>query len=156
VAYSLGDFAFSNTFWQGVNGGGQPFIGRFDVHPLSRRTGWLEVELQRGRPMAAKLHPVRLKPNLTVVPHDARARQHEWLELCRLLQQEDYPQLFEAETIQAAQRDKWRMSKMRLLPRLKVKLLKYGCFPGACVEPDGRDWRDSLRMSNRAAFPSPA
>jgi len=148
VAYSLGDFLFSSMFWHGVNGSGKPFIAHYEVHPLSRRTGWLEVDLASGRAPVAHFRPAYLKRDLHVAPHETFSRRREWRQLNRLLERPNYQEVFGAEATHAASRGCWRMSGRRPLLRIWIKLLEYGCCPKASVEPDGADWRASYCRSS--------
>lgn len=141
VAYSLGDFLFSNTFWHGINGGGKSFLAHYQVHPLSRRTGWLEVELQANARPTATFHQATLRSDLTVLPDSRNSRLRSWAELNEMLALKDYEKLLEQEAMQAITREKWRMDGRRLWARIKIKLLQYGGIPEAVVEPDGKEWR---------------
>jgi hypothetical protein len=136
VAYSLGDFLFSNTFWHGTGGSGKQFLAHYDIHPLSRQTGWLDVELHSSGPPRARLETARLERSLQVTP--TRSGKFELLQhwFRQLLDEGRLDAAFEKELAEAHARERWRLSGRRWLTRLRIKLLQYGCFPGVHIEPD--------------------
>jgi hypothetical protein len=150
VAYSLGDFTFSSTYWHGVNGSGAPFLAHYEVHPLSRRTGWLEVELSPGRPPVGTFHPAYLRRDLTLAEHGSFSRRWQQQRLADSLASDGYQQRFEAESSTAARRERWRRDGRRVLPRCQLKLLEHGWLRGVSVEPDGQEWRSSFSRTRQA------
>ena len=140
VAYSLGDFMFSSTYWHGNNGHEQ-FLACFQLHPLSRETGWMEVRLDRTNDAQFAYRPALLNRNLTVVPDDSVARTRDWNRLLDRLQENEYDKVFSDEQSRATVRDQWRMNGKLPVRRATLKLLQFGCLPGIYVEPDGMDWR---------------
>jgi hypothetical protein len=129
VFYSLGNFLFSGMFWRGTDGSGQPFVARHRIHPLSRRTAWVEVELVKGEPARTNFHPVRLTPALDIVPEESRARTRDWERINQQMLAEDYTSAYASELRLAAERTRWRYA-WRSLPRLiELKLFQHGLLP---------------------------
>ena len=89
VFYSLGNFLFSDMYWRGCSRQGDAFLTKLRLHPLSRRTGWAEVVLERGRPAAAVFHPARLDADMAVRPEPTAARRRDWEGLCSVLDAPD-------------------------------------------------------------------
>ena len=144
VAYSLGDFTFSSTFWRGANSR-ENFLAHFKMHPLSRETGWLEVEFRRDGSCASLFHAARLSPDLSVHECDSPTRNSAFLDLARLLDDDKYERLVKQEEALAVERDRWRLDGKRITRRLALKLLDWGLLPGRYVEPDGVHWRRATR-----------
>lgn len=144
VAYSLGDFTFSDTYWHGVNGKKEPFLASFQVHPMSRKTGWLEVVLDSKLTTQITYRPAKLNRGLVVCPDETLTRHREMDALASRLSVNGYDQTFDAEQQLALARDAQRCDWRRPIKRTALKLLKWGLLPGAYVEPDGTDWRSSF------------
>lgn len=133
VYYSLGNFVFSEMFWRGQNTYGEKFVSRYRLHPLSARTGWAEVILQRDRPAQARFHPARLRKRLAVTPDDSPRRRQEWDESCARLRAPDYAAEYRAEAKRAEERRHWQASWRSLYRRMELLLFRYGLLPHAVV-----------------------
>ncbi len=148
VAYSLGDFLFSSTYWYGKNSR-EVFLACYHSHPLSRKTGWLEVRLERDHEPTAVVHPALLMKNLCVRPDELPSRQQRMSSMEKQLQSADYETAVILEQAEAAERDLWRFDAKRMSRRVALRLLKYRCLRDAYVEPAGHDWRDQFNKMQR-------
>lgn len=126
VFYSLGNFLFSDVFWRGRDDCDQPFVSCLRIHPLSQKTGWAEVNLQRGRPARVRLVPARIRRDLSVVRDESPDRLREWDSLCRTLEVENYAEAFHAEVVRARERLQWVGEWRVLRRRIELTLFKYG------------------------------
>ncbi|HVS37579.1 MAG TPA: CapA family protein [Gemmataceae bacterium] len=135
VFYSLGNFLFSDMYWRGCSKTGDPFLTKLRLHPLSRRTGWAEVVLQRGRPAQAQFHPARLGRDLALRPERTAARDRDWEALCAALDAPDYDALAAAEGRRAQARLDWASAWRPIQRRIEMRLVHYGLVPFA-VEAD--------------------
>ena len=135
VFYSLGNFVFSDMYWRGRNKEGDAFLAKLRLHPLSRRTGWAEVVLERGRPAAARFHPARLGSDMAVRPEPTAARRRNWDALCAALHAPDYEERAREEVRRAHARIEWASAWRPLRRRIEMKLVDYGLVPFA-VEGD--------------------
>jgi len=129
VFYSLGNFLFSDMFWRGRTTEGERFVSRYRLHPLSRRTGWAEVVLQRGRPAEVRFHPCWLRRKLTLVPAPRRLR--DWQQLEQRLQGENYAADYAAEVRRAETRLRWQAAWRSPWRRLELFLFRHGLLPSA-------------------------
>ncbi len=134
VFYSLGNFMFSGMYWSGCDKNGKPFVARHRLHPLSYKTGWIDLVLSRGALPKAQFHPARLRHDLRVMPDHESHRVDEWNQLNSLLQEESYDTLYEIEALRARQRTAWRYDWESLSRRLELKLFKWGLIPFAPTE----------------------
>ena len=141
VAYSLGDFTFSSTYWQGTKPDSD-FLGLFCVSPLSRETGWLKVRLSNDEEASSEFQPAYLGRDLVVREDNSATRRESWHALCRRLALPEYEQEVASENKLAKSRDLWRQNGKKLTRRIQLKLLQWGCLPGTYVEPIGLGWRD--------------
>lgn len=66
LAYSLGNFVFSNEIWQGKNRQGQPFAWPFRLTESARQSAVLKATVSEQGVEAAAFWPVRLQPDLTL------------------------------------------------------------------------------------------
>lgn len=135
VYYSLGNFLFSGMFWRGQNARGEKFVSRYRLHPLSQRTGWAEVILQRGRPAQACFHPALLRQQRAVAPDDTPRRRRQWDDWCGRLQAPDQAMAYLTETQRAEKRRHWQASWRSLFRRMELLLFRHGLLPHA-VEGD--------------------
>lgn len=131
VFHSLGNCLFSGMFWRGREPNGKPFVSQYRLHPLSRRTGWAEVCLQRGRRAVTNFRPARLRRNLELLPDDTPRRQAEWDQLCRRLESGNFEVAFEEEQGEARQRRAWQEAWRPWPRRLALHLFHHGLLPGA-------------------------
>jgi poly-gamma-glutamate synthesis protein (capsule biosynthesis protein) len=131
VFYSLGNFLFSDMYWRGRTEGGEAFVSKLRLHPLSRRTGWAEVILERGRPAVAAFHPARLRRDLAVVPAPTEKRRREWQRLCERLHVADYEREAQEELLRGRERTRWRWAWKALHRRIELKLFELGLIPWA-------------------------
>ena len=146
LAYSLGDFTFSSTFWHGINTmSGNAFLSRFHVHALSRETGWMEVVLEKSLQSRFQFCHARLARDLTVVADCSTARQCRWRRLATRLDEPPYPGTLAEEEAAASKRDHWRMNARRPLRWATLKLLRRGWLIGCYVEPYGFGWRPRIK-----------
>jgi Bacterial capsule synthesis protein PGA_cap len=133
VYYSLGNFLFSDMYWRGRSHEGRPFLSKFRMHPLSRRTGWAEVVLTRGQPAVARFHPARLRRDLAVQPEATTHRLQDWKTLCSGLQHRDYLDRAQEEMQRARARIEWGAAWKPLQRRIEMKMLGYGLLPFAVL-----------------------
>lgn len=131
VFYSLGNCLFSGMYWRGRTPAGESFTACYRLHPRSRRTGWVEVELRRDRQSTARFHPTFLGRNLHLYPDDSRERQREWEALCRKLSTLDEPATLAGERHRAEKRRQWQDDWRSLPRRLALLLFRHGLLPGA-------------------------
>jgi hypothetical protein len=134
VAYSLGNFIFSNVFWRGCDQEGDRFVAKYRCHPLSRKTGWIEILLRKGKPAEIQFHPAWLTRRLVVAPQNSLKRRREWAALNSLLETGDYESVFDRESRRSQLRRDWQDSWKPLLRRLEVALFGKGLLPYAAVE----------------------
>jgi poly-gamma-glutamate synthesis protein (capsule biosynthesis protein) len=127
VAYSLGNFLFSEMYSRGVNIKGQQFCAKLRLHPLSRLTGWLDVVLTRGQPPQVHLAPCLLRRDLVVVPDAGR----NMIELLAMLNRDNYAEAYKRECDRAQARTTWRWDCKPLMRRVEMKLFSLGLLPGA-------------------------
>jgi capsule synthesis protein PGA_cap len=135
VFYSLGNFLFSDMYWRGCSKQGAPFLTKLRLHPLSRRTGWAEVVLERGAPTAARFHPARLGKDMAVRPETTAARLADWTDLCSSLAGPDQEEHARGEIRRAQARLEWASAWRPLQRRIEMRLVDYGLLPFA-VEGD--------------------
>lgn len=126
VFYSLGNFLFSDVFWRGRDECDRPFAACLRVHPISRKTGWAEVVLRRGRPAHVRFVPARTRRDLSVVRDESPDRLREWERLCRTLEVESYADIFHAEVLRARERLRWVVEWRALRRRIELTLFKHG------------------------------
>ena len=133
VFYSLGDFLFSDMFWSGRNEKDEAFLAKMKLHPLSRKTGWTEIILDKQSPPQVRFRPASLTRGLAVVPDDSAKRLDEWETLNSQLNGDGYPRAYEweCERAKASQDalDEW----CSLWSRLESKLFGFGLFPNAAL-----------------------
>src|SRR5262249_6405544 len=133
VFYSLGNFLFSDMYWRGRSKAGDPFLTKLRLDPLSRRTGWTEVVLERGRPALARFHPARLGNDLALRPEPRAARRHDWDALCSALHAPDYEERARDEAARARARLEWASAWRPLRRRIEMRLVNFGLAPFAVV-----------------------
>jgi hypothetical protein len=126
VFYSLGNFLFSDVFWRGRDECDQPFVSCLRIHPISRKSGWAEVELRRGEPTRVRFVPARIRRDLSVVRDESPQRLQDWDRLCRTLEVENYADAFHAEVVRARERLRWVGEWRVLRRRIELTLFKYG------------------------------
>lgn len=131
VAYSLGNFLFSPMYWRGVNASGENFCSKLRLHPLSRRTGWLQMDLEPSRPLRWALHPARLTQSLAISPGWPSNWHRDWEQLHQMLDSADYEDLSLEETELGRQRTRQRWDGRPILRRIEMKLYQFGAIPGA-------------------------
>lgn len=131
VFYSLGNCLFSDMFWRGRQSDGQSFVGRFRLPPLSLRSGWADITLQRGQSAVVDFRPTRLRRNLAVIPDPTPARQTEWHRLGECLTSPDYEAEYAAESRAAVQRLAGQSAWRSPWRRLQLQLFRWGLIPGA-------------------------
>jgi hypothetical protein len=129
VYYSLGNFLFADMYWRGTTPGGERFASKFRLHPLSMRTGWAEVALQKGAPPQARLHPARLDADLLVYPEATAQRLRDWETLCGKLANPDYAAEAAGEICRARERLSTQEMCRGLRQRLGLVLFSYGLLP---------------------------
>lgn len=135
VFYCLGNFLFSEMYWRGRDADGGEFLSKLRLHPLSRRTAWIEVRLMKGKPAETILHPVRLTRRLDIAPDETPERYAEWDGLCRVLNAPNYERAYAAEVARAQERARWRWDWSSVPRRVELKLFQWGLIPFA-VEGD--------------------
>jgi poly-gamma-glutamate capsule biosynthesis protein CapA/YwtB (metallophosphatase superfamily) len=126
VFYSLGNLLFSDMYWRGRVAEGEPFVSRVRIHPLSRQTGWAEVQLRPGRPAEARFVPARVRSDLSVVRDDSARCLSDLERLGRRLRSVDYAAEFSAEAGRAERRLRWVFDWTPLLRRIELKLFQHG------------------------------
>jgi len=133
VFYSLGDFLFSDMFWRGRNEKDEDFLAKMRLHPLSRKTGWAEIVLERHLPPQVHFRPALLDRGLSVVPDDSAARCEEWEAGNTQLNSDQYPAACERDCQGAAARrdavNEWRS----LGSRLELRLFGIGLIQNAAL-----------------------
>lgn len=134
VAYSLGNFLFSSVFWRGRNHRGEEFSSKYCLHPLTRRTGWLEVSLHKGTSPQFCFQHALLDKNHRVVPDESQRRATEWQVLARRLTSSDYATEFEKEMQRTEERVKWGRYDRTLALHAELKLFHWGLLPWAVAE----------------------
>ena len=126
VFYSLGNLCFSDFSWRGINATEEEFVCRYDLHPLTRKTCWIEVILSKTATTKAVFHPARLGSNLTLALEDTNKRHADWQQTARILQNNTYQPQYRQEYDLAQTRNKTRGCMMAFKTRIKLKLLQYG------------------------------
>ena len=129
VFYSLGNFLFSDMYWKGKKQNGQLFASRLRLHPLSRLTGWAEVEFCHGSETKANFFPARLKRDLSVVADHRSCRVRQWKALSKRLLASDYQAEWDREVKLADARTAWRWAWKPLLRRVEMRLYWRGWLP---------------------------
>ncbi len=134
VAYSLGNFLFSEAYWRGRNNSNEKFASKMRPHPLTRQTGWLEVVLHRGEPIECQLWPALLTKQLDVIPDNSSRWSASSKDFSRLVSSPDYAAMFEAETHRAADRRDWEGAPGTVANRALVKLFHWRLLPWVGAE----------------------
>jgi hypothetical protein len=136
VAYSLGDFIFSESFWRGTNSQGRPFSNKMRLNSLTRTTGWLELELTQNGAVEYRFHPARLTKQLQVVIDDSPSRAWEANQLERSLAADDYARLFDAELQRATHRRARDSQYLTPTRWLELKMFHWGMLPWTYSEQE--------------------
>ena len=134
VAYSLGNFLFSSSFWRGRNHREEHFSSKYCLHPLTRKTGWLEIHFQKGESPLFRFQPALLDKDYVVVPDSSRQRMEELQELTRRIANPDYAREFEKELSRMEDRVRWGRNDRTLALRAQLKLFHWGLLPWAVTE----------------------
>jgi poly-gamma-glutamate synthesis protein (capsule biosynthesis protein) len=147
VAYSLGDFIFSESFWRGRDLRGRPFSSKMRLNSLTRTTGWLDLTLSDSGTVEYRFYPAILSKKLQVVGDDSPRRATDAMELERQLAAEDYAGVFDVE-LQHAARRRARDNQYRTPARwLELKMFQWRILPWAVAEQESEsyDARDLCR-----------
>jgi len=136
VVYSLGNFLFSDSYWRGRGAQGDLFLGKFRLHPLSRKTAWAEIVLRKSTPAACRFHFARLRRDLSVCPENTGRRIRHWNALCRRLQARDYDTEYAQEHRMAIVRKRWPHGWRRLIQRLDLLSVRLGLRACDYLEDD--------------------
>lgn len=131
VFYSLGDFLFSEMYWRGCNEQREDFLAKMRVHPLSRKTGWAEITLDKQKPPRLCFRPAVLTPGLDVVADDSAERRKEWELLSLQLNDNEYHDAYDEDCQQAKARVDYLGDWRSLGSRLDLKLFQFGLIPNA-------------------------
>ncbi len=131
VFYSLGNFLFSDMYWKGRAPGGDSFLTKLRLHPLSRRTGWAEIVLERGRPTLTHFHFARIGRDLTVRPVATGELLREWNEQCTTLTDLEYERRVSVELDRAEARREWASAWRPWRRRFEMRLVHHGLAPFA-------------------------
>lgn len=135
VLYSLGNFLFSEMYWQGRDQDGRAFTSKYRIHPDARLSAWLEARLRKDEPPQVLMHPVRLTKRLRSVPDESPERYAEWEHLCALLRMSTYEKEYAMEVERARARVSWQLDWKPIKRRIELKLYRWGLMPLA-VEGD--------------------
>ena len=136
VAYSLGDFIFSESFWRGKNPRGLPFSSKVRLNSLTRTTGWLELTLLKSGAAEYCFYPALLSRQLQVISDDSPHRASDSTKLARQLEVDNYALVFDAE-LQRAARRRARDDQYRTPTRwLELKMFQWGMLPWAVAEQE--------------------
>lgn len=130
VFYSLGDFLFSDMYWRGCNEQGKDFVAKMRLHPLSRKTGWAEIELDKQKAPKVRFRPAVLTRGLAVVPDNSTERRKEWKTLRLQLDHNEYRDAYDEDCQQAAIRQ-GELNDWGWGTRLDLKLFQFGLVPNA-------------------------
>jgi len=126
VWYSLGNFAFSDEFWSGVNERDEPFIAEHRLHPLARNAGIAEFTLQKSGPPQCKLTSTRICSNGMIVEKENRQTQLLWQNLCDILSQPGYEKAWNREVADSEVRRAWQNQWQSPFRRLRMKAFQFG------------------------------
>ncbi|QDU55681.1 CapA family protein [Aeoliella mucimassa] len=126
IAYSLGNFLFSPMYWRGTNADGEPFCSKLRLHPLSRRTGWLEIDFENSHSVTWHFHPARLGHSLNIYPGWPSSWKKEWDTLCNLMESENYGPHSQEETARGYERTFQRWNGKSLWRRMEMRLFHHG------------------------------
>ncbi len=129
VFYSLGNFLFSDMYWSGVKPDQEKFVSRLRLHPLSRKTGWAELVLERGKPPVANFWPALLKRDLSVAPDHSGRRREDSVYQRRRMDSRDYGAEYAREARLAADRTTSLWQCHSLARRIEMKCYQYGIMP---------------------------
>jgi hypothetical protein len=135
VLYSLGNFLFSEMYWQGRDQDGRVFISKYRIHPDACLSAWIEARLRKGKPPQVLIRPVRLTKRLRTVPDESPERYAEWNRLCTLLSVSTYENEYAMEAERARERLSWQVDWKPINRRIELKLFQWGLIPFA-VEGD--------------------
>jgi hypothetical protein len=136
VAYSLGDFLFSEAFWRGIDENGRAFSNKMRLNPLTRKTGWLELTLIKDGVAKYRFCPAVLSRRLQVMSDNSPKRVRELERLARQLTAEDYPTVFDVEARRAAIRRAVDGQYHTVTRWLELKMFHWRLLPWAVTDQD--------------------
>lgn len=126
VWYSLGNFTFSDEFWNGVNERGEPFVAEHRLHPLARKTGVAEMILSKNAAPQLRLRHAEILNDGRVVLVSEGEQSNQWDDFCARLRQVGYEDAWLREQSESLERLKFQSASSSLIRKLRLKAYQFG------------------------------